>query len=105
MNDPSVFSSASTSQEQPKATGDEVVEFIFNSATYMISPHPEECSALALTLQGVSMVIPVATVPFVDGTPGDITWETPFSGYPPECLDALTALVLANMSPSLKEAM
>lgn len=105
MNDSSVFSTASTSPDQPKTTGDEVVEFIFNSSTYMVSAHPERGSTLALTLQGLSMVIPVAAIPFVDGTPGDITWETPFSGYPPECLDALIALVLANMSPSLKEAM
>ena len=94
MSESAVFSSSSPGRSAyEKLTGDLVVEIRFNSSTFMISPHPERGSALALTMQGTSMAIQVATVLLRNGEITEAIWETPFSGRPPEWQGALLDLV------------
>ncbi|QSB05190.1 hypothetical protein [Natronoglycomyces albus] len=66
---------SSTASDRVKATGGQVVEFVFGSGRYMVSPHPERGSALALNLQGQSLVIPVAMIAPACGRLGDITCD------------------------------
>lgn len=85
-----------------KPTGNQVAEFIFNSSTFMVSPHPEHGSAVKVTMQGQSMAIEVATVVFTSVNEiSEITWETPFSGRPPEWQEALVRLVIDYSFPVL----
>ncbi|QSB05433.1 hypothetical protein [Natronoglycomyces albus] len=84
-----------------KTTGAQVVEFSFASGRYMVSPHPERGSALALNLQGQSLVIPVATIALVRGQLGEVTWETPFLARSPEWKDAILNQVSQNLAESL----
>ncbi|QSB06752.1 hypothetical protein [Natronoglycomyces albus] len=86
-----------------KTTSDAVVEFVYNFDTYMVSPHPERGSALALTMQGHSMPIRVATILIQRGRILGIEWETPFSGYPSQWHDAIGELVTENCDPAMKE--
>ncbi|QSB03949.1 hypothetical protein [Natronoglycomyces albus] len=85
-----------------KPTSDSVVEFVFKSDTYMVSPHAARGSALALNLQGQCMVIPVATILVSRGFITDTDWETPFSGRSREWQDALLAAAEANFDSALK---
>ncbi|QSB05947.1 hypothetical protein [Natronoglycomyces albus] len=93
----------SSSVKAPKTTSDAVVEFVFNFDTYMISPHPKRGAALALTMQGRSMPIRVATILIQRGRIHTIEWETPFSGYPPEWQTTIGDLVTQHCDPVMKE--
>ncbi|QSB05128.1 hypothetical protein [Natronoglycomyces albus] len=101
-----VYSTSSRSSGSPvsppvKTTGNQVVEFAFGPGRYMVSPHPERGSALALNLQGQSLVIPVATIALVRGQLGEVTWETPFLARSPEWKDAILNQVSQNLAESL----
>ena len=94
MSEFAVFSSSSAGRSaREKLTGDRVVEIRFNSATFMVSPHPERGNAVAVSMQGSSMAIPVATILVEDYELSETTWETPFSGRPPEWQGVLLDLV------------
>ena len=103
MSKPDVFTTGSPTGNGPrtqiKATGEMVVEIWFNSATYMVSPHPDRGNALALTMQGHSMAIQVATVIIDELEIDEAIWETPFSGRPPEWQGALLDLVKQHGYP------
>lgn len=104
MSEATVFSTISGDSVKGKVTGPEVVEVCFNSATYMVSPHPERGNALALTMQGQSMAIHVATLLVKGGSVSEAIWEVPFSGRPPEWQDALLDLVSANAGSAVLAA-
>ncbi|QSB05484.1 hypothetical protein [Natronoglycomyces albus] len=101
-----VYSTSSRSPQSDvsspvKTTGDQVVEFTFGSGRYMVSPHPERGSALALNLQGQSLVIPVATIAVMRGRFTEVVWETPFLARSPEWKDAILNQVSQNLAESL----
>lgn len=87
-----------------KPTSDRVVEFSFRSDTYMVSPHSDRGSALALNLQGQSMVIPVATLIINGYQITDVEWETPFSGRSTVWQKALLATASMHSDPAMREA-
>ncbi|QSB04967.1 hypothetical protein [Natronoglycomyces albus] len=93
----------SVSASGPKTTPQAVVEFPFDNARFMISPHPDQGSALALRMQGQCMAINVATICFRRGKITHTQWETPFSGRPPAWQEALLTHVVANADPALRE--
>ncbi|QSB05260.1 hypothetical protein [Natronoglycomyces albus] len=84
-----------------KTTGAQVVEFGFDSGVYMVSPHPDKGAALALSLQGVSLVIPVATISLARGRIADIAWESPFTARTEQWREALLDRVIAESAEAI----
>ena len=87
----------------PKPTGPQVVDFRFNSATYMVSQHPEHGSALSLRVQGRVQPIAVGTVLVRDSKIDSVEWETPYSGYPPEWHGVMRELVRSHATALIAE--
>ncbi|QSB05582.1 hypothetical protein [Natronoglycomyces albus] len=84
-----------------KTTGAQVVEFSFDSSVYMVSPHPDKGAALALSLQGVSLVIPVATISLARGRIADIAWESPFAARTEQWREALLDRVITESAEAI----